>query len=92
MNIIKDIKPVTYLKNSTAELLRELHQNRRPVIITQNGTASAVIQDPESYDNMRNTIALLKLLNAGEKNISEGNMKNQSDVFRSIRNSISEYK
>ncbi len=46
MNIMNDIKPVTYLKSKTAVLLSHINETQRPVIITQNGEPRAVIQDP----------------------------------------------
>lgn len=61
MNIPNDIKPVSYLKSKAATLLNQINETHRPVIITQNGEPRAVLQDPESYENMRNAIGLLKL-------------------------------
>jgi prevent-host-death family protein len=60
MNISRDIKPVTYLKANAADLLKQINETRCPVIITQNGEPRAVLQDPESYENMRNAIGILK--------------------------------
>ena len=59
MNISRDIKPITYLKANAAELLKQINETRRPVVITQNGEPRAVLQDPESYENMRNAIGIL---------------------------------
>jgi prevent-host-death family protein len=56
MNITKDIKPVTYLKSRAADLLNQINETRRPVIITQNGEPRAILQDPKSYEEMRNAI------------------------------------
>ena len=69
MNITKDIKSVTYLKSRTADLLEQINNTHRPVIITQNGEPRAILQDPQSYERMRYTIGLLKLVSQGEKNI-----------------------
>ncbi len=56
MNISTDIKPVSYLKSKSADLLKQINETHRPVIITQNGEPKAVLQDPKSYENMRNAI------------------------------------
>lgn len=56
MNISKDIKPVTYLKSRAADLLKQINATHRPVIITQNGEPRAVLQDPQSYEDMRNPL------------------------------------
>ncbi len=66
MNISTDIKPVSYLKSKSADLLKQIDETHRPVIITQNGEPKAVLQDPKSYENMRNAIGILKLGKRGQ--------------------------
>jgi prevent-host-death family protein len=58
MDIPSDIKPVTYLKAKAADLLEQINETHRPVIITQNGEPKAVLQDPQSYQNMRNALGI----------------------------------
>lgn len=84
MNIKTDIKPVTFLKAKAADLLRQINETHRPVIITQNGEPKAVLQDPESYENMRNAIGILKLISQGEEDIRIGKSKSQAEVFKGI--------
>ena len=86
MNILSDIKPVTYLKSKAADLLKQINETHRPVIITQNGEPRAVLQDPESYENMRNAIGMLKLISQGESEIRDGKSKSQEEVFNDIEN------
>ena len=88
MNISRDIKPVTYLKANAADLLKQINETHRPVIITQNGEPRAVLQDPESYENMRNAIGLLKLISQGEEDIRNGRAKSQEDMFKDIEISL----
>lgn len=90
MNITNDIKPITYLKSRAADLLNQINQTHRPVIITQNGEPRAVLQDPESYENMRNSIGLLKLISQGESDVRNGKLKSQEDVFEEIEKSLKE--
>jgi len=90
MNITSDIKPVTYLKSRAADLLNQINETHRPVIITQNGEPRAVLQDPQSYENMRNAIGLLKLLSAGEADIRQGHTTSQKDVFDEIERALKE--
>lgn len=84
MNIKSDIKPVSYLKSRAADILNQINITRRPVIITQNGEPRAVLQDPESYENMRNTIGILKLLSQGEDDLKNERINSQEDVFANI--------
>jgi len=90
MNITTDIKPVTYLKSKTADLLKQINETHRPVIITQNGEPRAVLQDPKSYENMRNAIGILKLVSQGEEEIKNGKSKSQEEVFENIENVLKE--
>lgn len=88
MNIIDDIKPVTYLKSKAADLLNQINTTHRPVIITQNGEPRAVLQDPKSYEDMRNAISLLKLISQGESDVRNGKVKQQEKVFKDIEKSL----
>ena len=88
MNITNDIKPVTYLKSRAADLLNQINETHRPVIITQNGEPRAVLQDPKSYENMRNAIGILKLISEGEIDVREGRVRSQEDVFNDIENGL----
>lgn len=90
MNISKDIKPVTYLKSRAADLLKQINDTHRPVIITQNGEPRAVLQDPQSYEDMRNAIGILKLISQGEGEIKDGKSKPQEEVFKNIENVLNE--
>ena len=84
MQIVNDIKPITYLKNRAADVLKQINETHRPMIITQNGEAKAVIQDPKSYEDMKNAISLLKLLSFAEEEIKNGNTHSEEDVFNSV--------
>ena len=84
MQIVNDIKPVTYLKNRAADILKYINETHRPMIITQNGEAKAVIQDPKSYEDMKNALAIMKLLSFAEEDIRNGNIHTEEDVFNSV--------
>ena len=84
MNLTTDIKPITYLKQRAADLLNQVNETRRPVIITQNGEPRAVLQDPKSYEELRNAIGILKLVAEGEVDILEWRTKPQEDVFDEV--------
>ncbi|MCA9470481.1 MAG: type II toxin-antitoxin system Phd/YefM family antitoxin [Nitrospirales bacterium] len=84
MKISSDIKPVTYLKANAAALLDQINTTHRPVVITQNGEPKAVLQDPQSYENMRNALGLLKLISQGEDDIKKNKTREQADVFKKL--------
>ena len=84
MKIKEDIHSVTYLKSRAADLLNQINQTRRPIIITQKGEARAVVLDPRSYERMRTAVGVMKLLAQSEKDIAEGKLVEQEDVFQKI--------
>lgn len=88
MNISSDIKPVSYLKSHAADILKQINDTHRPIVITQNGEPRGVLQDPESYDNMRKAIGLLKLISQGEEDIKQGKTKTQDRVFKDIEKKL----
>ncbi|HDL20499.1 MAG TPA: type II toxin-antitoxin system Phd/YefM family antitoxin [Nitrospirae bacterium] len=88
MNISSDIKPITYLKSRAADLLKQINDTHRPVIITQNGEPKAVLQDPESFENMKNAIGILKLISMGEEDIRAGKILNQREVFTEMEKNL----
>ena len=88
MHIASDIRPVTYLKSKAADLLKQINDTHRPVIITQNGEPRAVIQDPQSFEDMRNAIGILKLISMGEEDIKNGALLEQAAVFKNIEETL----
>ncbi len=72
MRLSTRIKSVSYLKANAAEVLEELKELREPLVITQNGEAKAVLQDVKSYEETQETLALLKILALGEREVQQG--------------------
>jgi len=72
MDYAKAIEPVTVLKTKSAELIREARESRQPIIITQNGRATAVLQDVETFQRQREALLLLKYLARGDGELRAG--------------------
>jgi prevent-host-death family protein len=85
MKLSNQIKPISYLKAHAAEIVRNLYKQGEPMVITQNGEAKVVIQDIESYEQTQETMALLKILALGMRQIEEGKVLPAEDVIRRLR-------
>ena len=85
MKLSSQIKPISYLKAHAAEIVRTLGDRQEPLIITQNGEAKAVIQDIDSYERMQETVALLKILALGSRQIEAGQVRPAADVIARLR-------
>jgi len=73
MKFSSQIKPISYLKSHTTEIVREIPESREPLLITQNGEAKLVVMDVESYEEQEETLALLKILHSGIARSSKAN-------------------
>ena len=85
MRYSTQIKPISYVKSHAAELLDRITEEREPIIITQNGEARAVLMDVHSYEELQETMALLKILAIGEEQIERGETYAMEDVIGEIR-------
>jgi len=85
MKLSNQIRPISYLKAHAAEIVRNLSKQQEPLVITQNGEAKVVIQDIESYEQTQQTIALLKILSLGIRQIEKGKVLPAEDVIKRLR-------
>ena len=69
------VKPISYFKAHASEVIREVSENKKTIIITQNGEAKAVLQDVRSYEELQESLALLKILALSSKSLNEGQFK-----------------
>ena len=79
------IETISYLKTHTAEVVRKLGDQGGSLIITQNGVAKVVLQDIASYEQMQETINLLKTLLLGERQINAGQIQPADEVIAWLR-------
>ena len=59
-------------------------ESGEPMLITQNGEAKVVVQDAQSYEDMQQTVALLKILAMGQNDIETGNFTPTDEVFAEL--------
>jgi prevent-host-death family protein len=90
MNLTASIEPVTALKTRSAQLIQAARESRRPVIITQNGKASAVLQDVESYEEQKQALLMLKMLSQGDQQIAHGAGIKHTDVRANFEKKLKE--
>lgn len=85
MKLARQIKPISYLKSHAAEIVRTLGDKQHPLIITQNGEAKVVVQDIASYEQTQETLAFLKILALGNRQIEEGKIQPADEVIKRLR-------
>jgi prevent-host-death family protein len=85
MKLSDQIKPISYLKAHAAEVVRNLSAQEEPLVITQNGEAKVVMQGIKSYEQTQETMALLKILALGQRQVDEGKVQTAVDVVAKLR-------
>jgi len=82
------VKPISYVKAHAADIILSITESRTPIIITQNGEATAVLQDIASYEELQESLALLKILAISRKDVEEGRVQPAEQAFADLREEI----
>ena len=85
ISITKDIRSITDLKRKTNSVLEQVHKTKRPIVLTVNGKAEAVLMDAKEYEKINNAFSLLKLLIPAEEDISNKRYKEARSFFKEFK-------
>lgn len=85
MRYSTQIKPISYVKAHAAEIILEMKETGQPIIITQNGEATAVLQDVASYEATQETLAMLQIVAMGRADVAAGRTKPALEVLERLR-------
>ena len=85
MRLYERVKPISYFKAHANEIMRTLHEAGSPMVVTQNGEARLVVQDIASYEQTQETLALLKVLALGNRQVEQDRIVSASEAFAGIR-------
>ena len=84
MNLASSIEPISLLKSHSANIIRRTKETKQPVVITQNGKPTAVIQDVESYQEAQDSLNMLKLVVQGENDYQDGKFISDMDFRKKM--------
>jgi prevent-host-death family protein len=85
MRYATQVKSISHLKAKAAEVIRDLSERREPLVITQHGEAKAVLLDVASWDETQETLALLKILAIGQREVEAGEVSPIAQAVERIR-------
>jgi prevent-host-death family protein len=85
INLVEDIRSVSYVKSHSAEVMKQIGEKNNPIVITQNGEAKAVLMDVKYYQNIINSINLLKILSIGENDLKNNRIYTHEEVQKKIK-------
>ena len=88
LDITKDIQPLTTFRRKPREFLRQLRKSKRPVVLTVNGKAQAVVQDAEAYQRLLDIAAradVFEAIRQGLDDAAQGRTRPAREVFAEFR-------
>lgn len=90
MQFHSGIKPISWLKNNAKQLVESVAETGNPMVITQNGEAKAVVMGVREYDQMQQSLALLRLLADSSADADAGRLRDSDEVFADLSKMIAE--
>jgi prevent-host-death family protein len=88
MKYSEAVKPISYLKSHASEVVKDVSENKKTMIITHNGEAKVILQDVKVYEQMQEAVALLKILALSGKNLKDKKYKPIGKTFNDLRKRI----
>jgi prevent-host-death family protein len=88
LDITKDIQSLTNFRRKSAQFLKQLKKNKRPVVLTVNGKAEAVVQDAEAYQRLLDIAAradVYEAIRQGLDDVAHGRTRPAREVFNEMR-------
>jgi prevent-host-death family protein len=77
----RDVVSITRLESEAAELVRQVSEDGRTLVVTQNGAARVVVMDVVEYDRMQDALALLKMIAQAEADVTAGETASIDEAF-----------
>jgi prevent-host-death family protein len=85
MSTIPNIIPISDLRQDAAGIIKRATASDEPVVITQRGRASAVLQSAQAYERTQRENEILRILARGDAEIEAGVGYDADDVMAEAR-------
>ena len=90
MQFHSDIKPISWLKNHAKQLVETVDETGNAMTITQNGEAKAVVMNVREYDQIQESLALLRMLADSSADAEAGRVRDSDEIFADARKMVAE--
>jgi prevent-host-death family protein len=88
LDLKKDIQAMTTFRRNPAKFLSQLKKTKKPLILTVNGKAEAVVQDAEAYQRLLDIAAQAdekEGIRQGLEDVKKGRLRPARDVLEKFR-------
>lgn len=80
----ENTQPASALEERAADLLRQVRETRRPVVLTESGRSTAVLVDLETYQGLLDEVALLRDIHRGLADAEAGRVTPHEEAMVSL--------
>ncbi|MCP3875796.1 MAG: type II toxin-antitoxin system Phd/YefM family antitoxin [Desulfobacteraceae bacterium] len=84
----QDIKPLSEVRNGMAAFIKQIHETKRPLIITQRGKSAAVLLDVHEYELMQEKLNLLTDIRTSLNQLNKGEGISHENARKELRGRI----
>jgi antitoxin YefM len=84
LKINQDIKPLSEVRTGIANFIKQVHDTKRPVVITQHGKSVAVLLDAHEYETMQEKLELLTDIQISLSQIESGQGIDHEDAKEQV--------
>lgn len=84
LKIDQDIKPLSEVRTGIANFIKQVHDTKRPLVITQHGKSVAVLMDVHEYESIQERLELLTDVQIGLNQIENGQGIDHEDAKQKL--------
>ena len=88
ISLDKDVRPLSEFRTHVSTLINQVHNTKRPLVITQHGKSSAVLLAVSEYEKMIDTFELIKDIETANRQIDKGHGIAHKDALKRLKGRI----
>ena len=88
LKIDQDIKPLSEVRTGIASFIKQVHDTKRPLVITQHGKGVAVLMDVQEYEAIQERLELLTDVQISLNQIENGQGIDHEDAKQKVRRRV----
>jgi prevent-host-death family protein len=88
INVAEDILPIGEFKTHASAVLRRIRSTGRPVVVTQNGRAAAVVMSAEEYESLSQRAQFIDRVNQGIAEADAGHVFDDEEVMKAVESQL----
>lgn len=84
----QDIRPLSDFRSNVSSFIKQVHETKRPLVITQHGKSSAVLMDVSEYERMVDKFELIQDIEIATRQIDDGQGVPHKQAYKRLKNRI----